>query len=210
MIVVDDGSTDKTAIIVADEASEDPRIRLISHGRNQGYGEALRTGFRNSTKDLVFLTDADNQFDCGELIRFLPWIESVDVVAGYRMVRRDNFVRRLNANAWNALVRVLFYVPVRDIDCAFKLFRRSVFDRIDLTSVGAMVNTELMVKVGRSGASVVEVGVLHYPRTAGQARAAKPSVILRAIYELFRMHRSLKHFQVNALPPRSRHRIHST
>jgi glycosyltransferase involved in cell wall biosynthesis len=207
VIVVDDGSTDRTAAIVAEAANEDPRIRLISHGRNLGYGEALRTGFRNCTKELVFLTDADNQFDCGELIRFLPWIDQVDVVAGYRLRRRDNFARRLNANVWNALVRMLFYVPVRDIDCAFKLFRSSVFERIDLTSVGAMLNTELMVKVARSGVSVVEVGVMHYPRTAGQARGANPRVILRAFYELFRMHRSLKHLQVGALPPGSQARI---
>ena len=209
VIVVDDGSTDQTAAVVSDVVSKDPRVRLISHGRNLGYGEALRTGFKNSTKELVFVTDADNQFDCGELIRFLPWIDHVDVVAGYRLRRRDNFVRRLYAQAWNALVRVLFYAPVRDIDCAFKLFRRSVFDRIDLTSVGAMVNTELMVKMGRSGISLVEVGVLHYPRTAGQARGANPKVILRAFYELFRMHRSLRQFHADALPPGSRGRIRS-
>jgi hypothetical protein len=137
---------------------------------------------------LVFFTDADGQFDFGELGGFLDLIQSVDVVAGYRINRCDPLVRRLNARAWNYLVRMLFYVPVRDIDCAFKLFRREVFDGLELESVGAMVNTELMVKIGRSGYRLVEVGVSHYPRRAGVARGAHPKVIIRAFVELARMH----------------------
>jgi glycosyltransferase involved in cell wall biosynthesis len=191
VIVVDDGSRDRTAAIVEELGAADPRIRLLRHPRNLGYGEAVRSGLRAARLDLVFLTDADNQFDLGELERFLPWIDRVDVVAGYRVNRQDPLFRRVNAKAWNALVRMLFYVPVRDIDCAFKLFRRSVFDAVDLQSVGAMVSTELMVTVGRSGASVVELGVRHYPRTAGTARGASPRVIARALWELARMYRRL-------------------
>jgi protoporphyrinogen oxidase len=180
IIVVDDGSTDQTADLVRSAASRNDRIRLISHERNRGYGEALRSGFRSARMDLVFFTDADNQFDFEELANFLPWIDKVDVVAGYRVNRNDAFVRRLYAKGWNVLVRSLFYVPVRDIDCAFKLFRRHLFDSLDLESVGAMVNTELMVKLGRSGAGVIEIGVRHYPRTVGKARGAHPKVIVRA------------------------------
>ena len=113
--------------------------------------------------DLVFFTDADNQFDLNELEAFLPFSDKVDVVAGYRINRQDPPFRRLNAWGWNHLVRLVFYVPVRDIDCAFKLFRRSVFDELDLDSVGAMVNTELMVKIGRSGNSILELGVSPLP-----------------------------------------------
>jgi glycosyltransferase involved in cell wall biosynthesis len=192
VIVVDDGSRDATAEIVRSEAARDPRIRLVRHARNQGYGEALRTGFRSARMDLVFFTDADNQFDLDELEAFLARIDGVDVVAGYRLNRQDPFGRRVNAKAWNLLVRVLFYVPVRDIDCAFKLFRRSVFDEIDIESVGAMVNTELMVKLGRAGAGVLEVGVTHYPRTAGVARGANPRVVARALFELTRMYGRLR------------------
>ncbi|HET6963614.1 MAG TPA: FAD-dependent oxidoreductase [Acidimicrobiales bacterium] len=191
IIVVDDGSTDGTARLVRSIAAQDSRVQLVTHDRNRGYGEALRTGFRAARMDLVFFTDADNQFDMHELAKFLPWIDKVDVVAGYRVNRRDTFVRRLFAHMWNVLVRSLFYVPVRDIDCAFKLFRRHVFDSLDLESVGAMVNTELMVKIGRSGAGVVEIGVRHYPRTAGRARGAHPRVIARALVELVRMSRRL-------------------
>jgi glycosyltransferase involved in cell wall biosynthesis len=188
VIVVDDGSSDDTAAIVTDLALAEPRIRLIQHGSNQGYGGALKSGFLAASLDLVFFTDADNQFDLEEIADFLDLIERVDVVAGYRIKRCDPLVRRLMAKAWNYLVRALFYVPVRDIDCAFKLFRHEVFDGLELESVGAMVNTELMVKLGRSGYRVVEVGVSHFPRTAGTPRGAKPSVILRAFLELSQMH----------------------
>src|SRR5205823_14614905 len=118
--------------------------------------------------DFVVLTDADLQFDLDDRERFVPFVGTVDVVADYRLERRDPLRRRLMAYALNLLVRVLFYVPVRDIDCAFKLFDRRVLEDLELKSVGAMVNTELMVKLGRSGASVVEVGVQHRPRSAGE------------------------------------------
>jgi hypothetical protein len=141
--------------------------------------------------DYLFFTDADNQFDIEELALLLPWAQHVDVVAGYRTNRQDSPTRRAFAWLWNRLVRVLFYVPVRDIDCAFKLFRRDVLDDVDIESVGALVNTELMVKLGRTGKTVVEVGVTHLPRTAGTARGASIKVILRALIETRRMYSRL-------------------
>ena len=191
ILVVDDGSADRTAALVRELNQSDDRVRVISHGRNRGYGEALRTGFLASRLDHVFFTDADLQFDMNELERFVPYAGTVDVIAGYRVNRQDPLVRRLNAYGWNLLVRILFYVPVRDIDCAFKLFDRRVLDDIDIESVGAMVNTELMVKLGRKGASVVEIGVTHRPRNAGQARGANPRVIAMAFREVLRMRRRL-------------------
>jgi glycosyltransferase involved in cell wall biosynthesis len=191
IIVVDAGSADGTAGVAKALARTDPRIRVICHGRNRRYGEALRTGFLASRMDYVFFTDSDCQFDVNEVERFLPYADTVDVVAGYRLNRQDALVRRLFAYGWNAVVRVLFYVPARDIDCAFKLMKRDVLNEIDIESVGAMVSTELMVKLGRSGASVVEVGVHHRPREAGEARGANPRVILRALIELLRMRRRL-------------------
>jgi hypothetical protein len=110
----------------------------------------------------------------------------------------------MNARAWNYLVRALFYVPVRDIDCAFKLFRREVFTGLELNSVGAMVNTELMVKLGRSGYRVVEVGVSHYPRTAGKPQGASIKVIIRAFTELRRMHAHLSTVELAQLPAGTR------
>ena len=191
VIVVDDGSDDRTAGIVRDVSSSDPRVRVISHGRNRGYGEALRTGFLASRLNYVFFTDADLQFDLEEIEGFLPYAGTVDVVAGYRINRQDSTSRRAMAYGWNVLMRMLFYVPVRDIDCAFKLFDRRVLSDVDIESVGAMVNTELMVKLGRRGASVVEVGVHHRPRRAGEARGANPRVIITAFKEVARMRRRL-------------------
>jgi glycosyltransferase involved in cell wall biosynthesis len=192
IIVVDDGSRDRTAEIVRAAGEADPRIRLVSHGVNRGYGHALRSGFEAATMDLVFFTDADNQFDLEELELFLPSIEHADVVAGFRFNRQDPLIRRFFAKGWNAIVRVLFYVPVRDIDCAFKLFRREVFRDVNLEAMGAMVSTELMVRIARSGKSVIEIGVTHYPRTAGKARGADPRVILRALMELRSMYVRLR------------------
>jgi glycosyltransferase involved in cell wall biosynthesis len=192
IIVVDDGSRDSTAALVRAAGEADPRIQLISHETNRGYGHALRTGFSAATMELVFFTDADNQFDLEELEAFLPSIQHADVVAGFRFNRQDPFMRRVFAKGWNAIVRVLFFAPVRDIDCAFKLFRRDVFRDINLEAMGAMVSTELMVRISRSGKSVVEIGVTHYPRTAGRARGADPRVILRALIELRRMYVRLR------------------
>lgn len=191
VIVVDDGSRDRTAETVRELARSDPRVRLVCHGRNRGYGEALRSGFLSSRLDFVFFTDADRQFNVEELEHFVPYAGTVDIVAGYRVNRQDTRVRRLFARTWNLLVRMLFYVPVRDIDCAFKLFDRRVLREIDIESVGAMVNTEVMVKAGRAGASVVEIGVRHRPRSAGEARGANPKVILTALRELVRMRKRL-------------------
>src|SRR3954447_4028326 len=197
VIVVDDGSRDATAAVAQGLADGDDRVRLGRHPTNQGYGDALKSGFEAASMPLVFFTDADNQFDLDEIEAFLGLIEHVDVVAGYRINRCDPWFRRLIGAAWNYLVRALYYVPVRDIDCAFKLFRREVFAGLRLDSMGAMVNTELMVKLGRSGYRVVEVGVHHYPRRAGVARGASWSVITRAFVELVWMHRRLSRIDLS-------------
>ncbi len=150
VIVVDDGSVDRTAQLVRGVAAQRNHVQLVCHDRNEGYGMALRTGFANAGFDLIFFTDADGQFDFDDLRLLLAWIPHADVVVGYRSTRRDAAQRRLNAWAWNRIMRWLFYVPVRDIDCAFKLFRRSALTGVDLFSTGAMVNTELIVKLARA------------------------------------------------------------
>jgi hypothetical protein len=191
VIVVDDGSSDRTAERVAESAVDHPEVRLVQHPTNLGYGQALRSGFADARMDFVFYTDADNQFDMNELPLLLAWADRADVVAGFRRVRQDPAMRRANAWAWNRLVRALFYVPVRDIDCAFKLYRREPLAAIDVESRGAMIDTEIMVKLARRGSTIVEVGVTHLPRTAGTARGAKPRVILRALGEVWRMYPQL-------------------
>jgi glycosyltransferase involved in cell wall biosynthesis len=202
VVVVDDGSSDRTAELVELAARHDASIRLMSHGTNLGYGQALRTGFDNAALDFVFFTDADNQFDMDELPLLLTWADEADVVAGFRKQRCDPLMRRMNAWAWNRLVRLLFYVPVRDIDCAFKLFRRSALTNVRIESGGAMINTEIMVKLSRAGRTVVEVGVTHHPRTAGDAHGANLRVILRAFREVTRMYPSLTDLAPTTIPGR--------
>ncbi len=203
IIVVDDGSQDGTPAIVQAASERDSRIRLVRHETNRGYGEALRTGFEAAKLDLVFFTDADNQFDPAELEFFLPWIDRVDVVAGYRINRQDSLVRRVAARLWNWLVRVLFYVPVRDIDCAFKLFDGGLLRGMTLTAPGALINTEIQAKARRQGARLQQVGVHHYPRIAGEATGGSPRVILRAIGETLTLWWRLRNYRPAALPLRA-------
>jgi glycosyltransferase involved in cell wall biosynthesis len=191
VIVVDDGSSDRTASLVRDRAARHPEVRLVQHATNQGYGQALRSGFAAATLDYVFSTDADNQFDMDELPLLLAWADQADVVAGFRRVRQDPWMRRANAWAWNRLVRTLFCVPIRDVDCAFKLYRRASLAAIEIESGGAMIATEIMVKLARRGAAIVEVGVTHRPRTAGTPSGAQLRVILRALRDLARMYPEL-------------------
>ncbi|MCS7172091.1 MAG: glycosyltransferase family 2 protein [Armatimonadetes bacterium] len=192
VIVVDDGSTDRTAEVVRRLMEEDPRVRLVQHDRNRGYGAALRTGFAAARYEWVFFSDADLQFDLADLGRLLPFTERGDLVVGYRLRRRDPFHRRLIGRAWNLLVRWAFGVRVRDVDCAFKLLRREVVQRLPLRSDGAFISTELLCRAAAAGARIAEVGVPHYPRRWGRQGGASLRVILRALQELWRLWRDLR------------------
>jgi glycosyltransferase involved in cell wall biosynthesis len=189
VIVVDDGSRDETAQKVKEAAQRDSRVRLVQHKVNQGYGAAVFTGFTSSTKDLVFFTDADRQFDLGEVHKLLPFIGEADLVVGYRAPRRDPFMRKLNGWGWSALVTILFGYTARDIDCAFKLFRREIIDKIgdQIASRGATFSAEFLVRAKRAGYKIREVPLAgHRPRMAGSQTGARLDVILRAFRELIR------------------------
>lgn len=192
VVVVDDGSTDRTAEIVLKMAEVDPRVRLVQHEVNQGYGQTVKDGLVAGTLDYVFFTDSDLQFDVWEIERLVTYLDRADVVCGYRLDRQDPWNRRFIAWGWNALVRVMFYVPVRDIDCAFKIFKREALENLEIQSAGALINTELMIKLSRSGYGVAEVGVNHFPRVGGEQSGAKVSVILTAFRELIRWRRMFK------------------
>ena len=185
VIVVNDGSKDRTGEIVADLEAYDRRIRLMNHPVNKGYGAALVTGFESVTKELAFFMDSDGQFDIRDLVRFFPLIAEYGAVLGYRIDRQDTWMRKLNAWGWKKLVGFVFRVHARDIDCAFKLFRAEFFRTNHLETRGAMINTEIVYKLARAGYTYTEVGVQHLPRLAGKATGAKPAVILRALRELF-------------------------
>ncbi len=183
IIVVDDGSRDRTAEIVLEMAEQENRVRLLRHGRNRGYGAALTTGFQASSGDFVMFMDADRQFDIRDLRLLTPFAAEYDIVAGFRLERSDPLHRRVFAELFNVSVRVLFGVHLRDIDCAFKLFRGDLIRGMDLSAPGALINTEIQAKARRQGARLQQVGVHHYPRLAGEATGGSPRVIVRAMRE---------------------------
>lgn len=192
IIVVDDGSRDGSAAVVERQRRLEPRVRLLRHPTNVGYGAALRSGLRAARGDLVFFTDADLQFDLREIESLLAHAGDFDIVAGYRVRRRDPWRRRVLAFGWAALVRALFGLRVRDIDCAFKVFRRPVLDALPIESIGAFVNTELLLRARGEGFRIREVPVTHHPRFAGRAKGATPRVIGRALVELATLYRELR------------------
>lgn len=185
VIVVNDASADATASIVKKLEKKHPNIvHLISHPVNKGYGAALITGIRAAQYDYIFFTDADLQFDLQELSLLTKHVKNYDVVIGYRKIRRDPFIRLLNAKGWNLLNRLLFNLKVKDIDGAFKLMKRSVVQSLPLQSQGAMVSAELLIRLSQRGVIFKEVPVTHLPRTRGNATGAKPDVIFRAFNEM--------------------------
>ena len=191
IIIVNDGSTDKTGQIADELSQRDARIKVVHHPKNLGYGSALQSGFKTASKEYVFYTDGDGQFDINELPPLLPMIEKCDIVSCYRINRQDNMIRKLNAKCWTTLVCFLFRMKIRDIDCAFKLYRREIFDNIELTSTGALIDTEVLARATRKGYEITQTGVHHFPRTAGAQTGANIKVILRAFKELFKLHKQI-------------------
>lgn len=191
LIIVDDGSRDATGTIADELAKADGRIRVIHHGLNRGYGGALRSGFQAATGEYVFFTDGDGQFDVNQIEQLLPLARQFDIVCGYRVDRQDNAIRKLNAWAWGQLVRGLLKFNCRDVDCAFKLYRREIFDRIAMKSTGALISAEILSRATRMGYTIGEIGVHHRPRLAGQSTGGNPRVILRAFRELLRLRKDI-------------------
>ncbi len=185
VIVVDDGSQDRTGMILDTIAATHSCLRVIHHTVNQGYGAALVSGFEAVTRDLVFFMDSDGQFDIHDLERFFPLLGEYDAVLGYRIDRQDTWMRKLNAWGWKILVGMVFGVYARDVDCAFKLYPAPFFREHRLETRGAMINTEILYKFARAGYTYTQVGVHHLPRRGGRATGAKPAVIMRAFRELF-------------------------
>jgi glycosyltransferase involved in cell wall biosynthesis len=192
IVVVDDGSRDGSVGVVERRRERDPRIRLLRHADNRGYGAALRAGLREARGELVFFSDADLQFDLDELATLLAHAREFDIVAGYRRPRRDPWPRRLLAAVWGDLVNALFDLQVRDIDCAFKVFRRHVLEAIPIASLGAFVNTEMLVRARQAGFRIHQVPVSHRRRRYGRQTGARPRVILRALLELSSLYRELR------------------
>jgi glycosyltransferase involved in cell wall biosynthesis len=192
LLIVDDGSVDDTGPIADALADANPLVRVIHHPTNRGYGGAIRTGLYNCRYALMAFIDGDGQFDFAEIPAFLAASMHYDLVIGYRVRRQDSFIRRLNAQAWGLLMRVIFGLRVRDIDCAFKLINKdALFSLPRLRSDGAMVSAELLVRSRDHGLSMTQVPVHHLPRRDGEQTGANLGVILKAFRDLWSLWRAL-------------------
>ena len=194
VIVVDDGSRDETGAIADRLAASDCRVRVVHHPENRGYGAALRSGFAAARYPLVAFVDGDNQFDLAELAILLDAVDGFDLVSGYRVARQDPAIRRLNAFLYNRLTRALFDIPLRDVNCGFKIYRRELVQRLlpQLETTGALINVEMLARSRKVGARVREVGVNHYPRITGSPTGGNLAVIFRAAHELVALSRVLR------------------
>jgi glycosyltransferase involved in cell wall biosynthesis len=191
IVIVNDGSSDQTGAVADTLAETYEPVRVIHHDTNLGYGAALQSGFRGAQKDLIFYTDGDGQFDIAELPPLLDLIQDCDIVSCYRLNRQDPVIRKINGWCWTRLVCLVFGLHMRDIDCAFKLYKREVFDQMPLRSTGALIDTEVMARATRKGCRIVQRGVHHYPRTAGMQTGANLRVVLRAFVELFHLRKHI-------------------
>lgn len=192
IIIVDDGSADETGRIADRLGTEDGRIRAVHHEQNRGYGAALRSGFAAATKPYVFYTDGDGQFDVTELDKLLERIDQADIISGYRRNRRDGPVRRVNAACWGLLVQRLLGFRCRDVDSAFKLYKREIFDKINLKSNSALIDAEILARATRAGYTIQTLPVTHLPRIAGVQTGAGLRVILQAFKELLKLRRDIR------------------
>jgi glycosyltransferase involved in cell wall biosynthesis len=189
VIVVNDGSHDNTGQVLSELAGQHgSRMRIITHEVNRGYGGALRSGFEAATKDFVFYTDGDGQYDVGELPKLLKRMRAgVSFVNGYKLERNDPWHRIWIGKTYNQFARLLFNVSLRDIDCDFRLIRRSLLEEIQLESTSGTICVELVRKLELCGMDVEEVGVHHYARLHGRSQFFRVKSLLSTLYQLLRL-----------------------
>lgn len=183
VIVSDDGSKDKTQDILKNWVIQDARVKVVRHDRNLGYGAALRSGFEAAQKEWVFLMDADRQFDPAEIGKCLVFCQDSDLVAGFRMMRKDPWYRVFLGAVFNFFIRIFFGIRLKDINCGFKLFRKNILEGAPLLSRGALISAELLLRAQKNRARIVEVGVTHYPRPFGMQTGGSLEVALKAVKE---------------------------
>lgn len=192
VVVIEDGSPDKTGEVADAMAAKYEKVRVIHHEKNMGYGATLKDGFTSAKLDYVFYTDGDNQFDLNELKRFVALVPFADMIVGYRKKKQYSLYRKFTSLSYNYLLKLIFGLDYWDIDCAFKLFRRDLFDKITINSVDAFIDAEIMLKAKLLGYTSIEMGVTHLPRVDGVSTGARPSVILRTIKEVFEYRKEYK------------------
>lgn len=191
ILAINDGSKDKTKGIIEALHKKDPRIKLIDHKDNQGYGASLKSGLYNAKFPFIVFTDSDGQFDFSEVDGFIKKQKETgaDLVIGYYLDRQVSDLTKMSSKVWEFFILVLFGLKVKDIDCGFKLLSKEVIDEIQKleSKRGAFISSELLIKARKKGFKIVEIGVHHYPRKAGEATGRKLSVIIQSFFDLFKL-----------------------
>ena len=202
IIVVNDGSRDGTEAEVRQMMKRVSQLKLINHPANRGYGAALRSGFYAAKYPWVFYTDSDGQFEIADLEKLLPLTDKYDIVARYRVNRQDPLMRIFIARVYNLVIRLALGLSIRDVDCAFKIYRKRVFEKIKLMSETGLVDAEVLVKAKCAGFTIGQTGVRHFPRTRGQTiyevggrnkffAFVKPAVVINLLKEIMALRRQL-------------------
>ena len=198
LIIIDDKSTDRTPEIADAMAAADPHVRVIHHDRNRKLGGSMKTGFAAATGDLVLYTDADLPFDMDELPRAVRLLRDyeVDIISAYRFDRTgEGSLRAVYTFVYNGLIKALFGVKVRDINFAFKLCRRRIFEHVELKSEGSFIDAELVIRATRMGYEIMQMGVDYFPRTRGESTLSSPGVILKILKEMWSLRADLHEIQ---------------
>lgn len=188
LVIINDGSTDNSKEIAKDLIKAKAKWRLISHEKNLGYGEVLKTGIREAKKDWTFFTDGDLQFDLQELVDFLPYTKDFDVIIAYRKNRAEGLSRRINTRLFKLYIDLLFRLHVKDIDCAFKLIKTDLLKNLKLNSGSAFTSSEILYRLKKQKIKFKELPVSHYPRRYGEATGANLGVIVKACYEALQVY----------------------
>lgn len=195
IIIVNDGSIDGTKEIAERLAERDKRIRVITHNPNRGYGGALKTGFSSAKYKWVAFIDSDGQFDFSEITKFIEKKDEADLILGYRKNRADSFARKVFTFGWASLAKILLGLTARDYSCGFKMIKKEVYEKVlPLIGEEKVTQIELLVKAKRKGFKFAEVGVTHYPRTSGTQTGAKLKVVIKSVFDLFKLWKKLRRY----------------
>lgn len=187
IIIVDDKSPDNLAKVADNLAKKNKHIKVVHHKTNKGYGGALKSGFKTASKDLIFYTDGDGQYDPSEIARLLPHINKYDMVNGYKMKRSDNIARIIVGRLYHFFVKIMFSLPIKDVDCDFRLFNKKVIKNINLESDSGMICVEMMRKIRDKKFTIKEIPVHHYPRIEGKSQFFKVKRIIELFRDLFKL-----------------------
>ncbi len=185
LLIVDNGSTDKTGEIADELAKKYSFIRVIHHESNRDYGGALKSGFENCRYEFICYNDSDLQYDFSEVKPMIPFLKDHGVVIGFRKNRKDNFYRKFQSKIFNFLSRSMFGLRVKDINCSFKVIQKKYIDAMKIISRSAFIDAELLIKAKKQGAKIKELEITHYPRVAGAATGHRPVVIFYTFKEMF-------------------------